>query len=183
MALGKCGGSTSLEKLWSVQVAEDIDQLRDDAGPARLMAGSKARAIVTVEIFVEQEVIFPLRIVLKFLCTAVHRPPARPISQKDPSEPMGDVPGHLEQVHDLARTGWTLDFESVAVIQIERHQGADQQGVHGHPYRTAPVGVATEHAGVRFCRQIVHPIFLSIHIEEVRMLGMGAGERPYPVWA
>ena len=56
LALGKCGGSTNLEKLWSVEVAEEFDELRDDTGPARLVAGSQARAIVTVEIFVEQEV-------------------------------------------------------------------------------------------------------------------------------
>src|SRR4030095_4714421 len=57
-------------------------------------------------------------------------------------------------------------------------QGADQQGVHRHPYRTTPVGVSTEHAGVRFCREIVHAIFLAIDVEEVRMLGVVAGERP-----
>src|SRR5215467_14087637 len=99
VALYKCGCSTSLEKLRPVEVAKDFNQLRDDPGPACLVAGAKARAIVTVEIFVEQDVIFPLRIGLKFLCTAVHRPPARPISQKDPGEPIGDVPSHLKQVH------------------------------------------------------------------------------------
>ena len=82
--LRKCACFTSLEKLRPVKVAEEFDQLGDDTGPARLVAGSKARAIVTVEIFVEQDVIFPLRIGLKFLRTSVHRPPARPISQKDP---------------------------------------------------------------------------------------------------
>ena len=46
-------------------MAEEFDQLRDDTGPARLVAGSKARPIVTMEIFVEQDVIFPLRIGLK----------------------------------------------------------------------------------------------------------------------
>src|SRR5262245_44755 len=127
VALGKCGCSTSLEKLRPVQVAEEFDQLRDDTRPARLVAGAKARAIVTVEIFVEQDVILPLRIGLKFLCTAVHRPPARPIAQKDPGEPMGDVPGHLEQGHDLARTGWTLDGEGVAVVQIELHHAPDHK--------------------------------------------------------
>src|SRR5262245_57590048 len=118
VALGKCSGFPRLEKLRPVEVAEEFDQLRDDTGPARLVAGAQARAIVTMEIFVEQEVIFPLRIGLKFLRPAVHRPPARPIAQKDPGEPLGDVPGHLEQVHDLARTGRTLDGEGVAVIQI-----------------------------------------------------------------
>src|SRR5262249_54800765 len=101
------------------EVAEEFDQLRDDTRPARLVAGAKACAIVTVEIFVEEDVIFPLRIGLKFLRPAVYRPPARPVAQKDPGEPMGDVPGHLEQGHDRARTGWTLDFEGVTVIQIE----------------------------------------------------------------
>ena len=82
--LCECACFTSLEKLRAVKVAEKFDQLRDDTSPARLVAGSKARAIVTVEIFVEQDVIFPLRIGLKFLRASVHGPPARPISQKDP---------------------------------------------------------------------------------------------------
>src|SRR5262249_1612993 len=84
LVLRKCAGFTSLEKLRAVKVAEQFDQLRDDTSPARLMAGSEARAIVAVEIFVEQDVILPLRIRPKFLPASVHRPPARPISQKDP---------------------------------------------------------------------------------------------------
>src|SRR5262249_30518335 len=84
LVLRKCAGFTSLEKLRAVKVPEEFDQLRDDTGPARLVAGSKARPIVAVEIFVKQDVIFPLWIGLKFLRTSVHRPPARAISQKDP---------------------------------------------------------------------------------------------------
>src|SRR4029453_12950647 len=97
--LRKCACFTSLEKLRPVKGAEEFDKLGDDTGPARLVAGSKACAIVTVEIFVEQDVIFPLWIGLKFLRTSVHRPPAGPISQKDPGQPIGDFPCHLEQVH------------------------------------------------------------------------------------
>src|SRR5580765_42556 len=80
----KCACFTGLEKLRPVKMAEEFDQLRDDTGPARLVTGSKTSAIVTVEIFVEQDVIFPLRICLKFFRTSVHRPAARSISQKDP---------------------------------------------------------------------------------------------------
>src|SRR5262245_16796589 len=85
LVLRECAGFTSLEKLRAVKVPEEFDQLRDDTGPARLVAGSEARAIVAVEIFIEQDVIFPLWIGLKFLRTSIHRPPARPVSQKDPS--------------------------------------------------------------------------------------------------
>src|SRR5262249_14347705 len=84
LVLDKCACFTSLEKLRPIQVAEEFDQLRDDTGPARLVAGPKTRPIVTVEIFVEQDVISPLGIGLKFFRTSIHRPPARPISQKDP---------------------------------------------------------------------------------------------------
>ena len=72
------------EKLRPVKVAEEFDQLRDDAGPARLVAGSQTRAVVSVEIFVEQDVILPLRIGLKFLRASVHRPPARLSRRKIP---------------------------------------------------------------------------------------------------
>ena len=84
MVLRKCARFASLEKLRPIKVAEELDQLRDDTRPARLVAGPKACAIVTVKLFEEQAVILPLRIGLKFLRTAVHRPPARSISQKDP---------------------------------------------------------------------------------------------------
>ena len=51
--LRECACFTSLEKLRPVKMAEEFDQLCDDTGPACLVAGAKARAIVAMEIFVE----------------------------------------------------------------------------------------------------------------------------------
>src|SRR5580692_5193169 len=99
-----------------------------------------------MEVFVEKNVILPLRIGLEFLGAAVHRPPPGFIAQKNPSQPVGDFPCHLEQVHRVARASRTLNLEVVAVIKVEGEQGADQQYVHWHPYWPAPVGVSAEHA-------------------------------------
>src|SRR5580704_479022 len=139
---------TAFQNLLRVDAAEQLDQLRDYAGPAGLMASSQAGAVIAVEIFVEQNVILPLRIGLELLRTSKHWPLTRPIPQENPLQSIRYFMGNLEQVHQLARAGRTLDLEVVTVIQIKRQQSADQQRVHRHPYRTAPVRVPSEHAGV-----------------------------------
>lgn len=44
VVLSECACFAGLEKLRSVKVAEEFDQLRDDTGPTRLMTSSKTRA-------------------------------------------------------------------------------------------------------------------------------------------
>ncbi len=53
-----------------------LQQIRDQASPACLMAGSNTRAVVTMEVFIEQEQIAPVGIALKFLDPAMDRPTA-----------------------------------------------------------------------------------------------------------
>src|SRR5262245_11224794 len=53
-----------------------LDRPRRQSRPARLMAGADARAIVAVEIFVEENQITPMRIVLELGCAPVHRAPS-----------------------------------------------------------------------------------------------------------
>src|SRR5689334_18742724 len=50
-----------------------LDQTGNTARPSGLMAGADAGAIVAMEVFVEQDQISPVGIVLEFLCTAIHR--------------------------------------------------------------------------------------------------------------
>ena len=70
----------------------------------------------------------------------------------------------------LPEPGGAFDLEVVAVVQVEVQQRPDDQRVHRHPDRAAPVGVAAEHAGVRLGRQVVHPVLLAVDVEDVRML-------------
>src|SRR5262249_15126204 len=145
----KCGLSPMLEKGSRIELAEDFDQRRHQPSPSGLMAGADAGTIVAMEIFVEQQVIPPVRIVLEFLGAAEYWPQPILFAQKDPLQPIGDRASDLEQVHDVARASRTFDPEFVAIVQIILHQRADQQHVDGHPNWPAPVRVAAEHPGIR----------------------------------
>ena len=74
-----------------IQTAEELDQLSHQSGPARLVARPQARAVVAMEIFVEQDVVLPVWIGLKFLRAAVNRPPPGLVPQEDPRQPVGDL--------------------------------------------------------------------------------------------
>ena len=145
------------------------------------MAGSQARAVVTVEVLEEEQVILPMGIGLELLCTSIHWPPARFIPQEDPLQTIGYLPGYLEQIHQLARASGTLDFEVVSVIQIELKQRTNEQRIHRHPDWPAPVGVAAEHARVGFSRKVIHAVFLTLDVYHVGMLVVIFGECPDPI--
>src|SRR4029077_517658 len=63
-----------------------------------------------------------------------------------------------------------LDLEGVAVVEVVLDERADDQHVHRHPDRTAPVGISAEHSAVRLGRQIAHAVALTTDVELVRML-------------
>ena len=65
------------------RLAALLHQLGDDARPPRLMAGAHSGAGVSVEIFVEQNQVAPVRIGLEFLKSAKDRSAAFVISKKD----------------------------------------------------------------------------------------------------
>jgi len=60
----------------SMRFTTSLQQIRDQARPARLMAGTYTRAIVTMEVFIEQKQITPIGVLLKFLDLAMDRPTA-----------------------------------------------------------------------------------------------------------
>ena len=62
-----------IQKLLRIHTTEQLDQFCDYAGPSGLVAGSQARAVIAVEVLVEQYVVFPQRIGLEFLRASEHR--------------------------------------------------------------------------------------------------------------
>ena len=62
-----------------VDASEEINQHRDTSRPTGLVTGAEPGAVVPVEVFVEQDQIAPVRIVLELVRPAVDRPsPACP---------------------------------------------------------------------------------------------------------
>src|SRR5262245_47923192 len=124
-----------------------MDDPRDDAGPARLVAGAKSGPIVSVKVLVKQDVVAPVWVCLKLVRATVHWPSARLVSQKDICESATDLLGYLIQRHVLSRSGGALDLKIVAVVSVVLQQCTDDQRIDRHPDRTAPIRVTAEHTG------------------------------------
>src|SRR6185437_15540620 len=73
--------------------------------------------------------------------------------------------------------------EIVSIESVILEKRANDQDVDRHPNRPAPVGVAAEHAAVRFGRQIGDSVNLFANAEDVGMLCVITRERADAVWA
>src|SRR5206468_1636226 len=65
-----------LLQVFSVDTPEQVEKDSDQTGPPRLVAGAETRSVVTVEVFMEEDQIAPVRIVLELGGPSVNRPPS-----------------------------------------------------------------------------------------------------------
>ena len=68
--------SPCCRKLCASSPAVHLDHLCHKPGPTGLVTGTQTSAIISVEVFIEQDIVLPVRILLKFLRPAVDRTPA-----------------------------------------------------------------------------------------------------------
>src|SRR5271170_2160991 len=77
-------------------------QQRYATGPASLMAGTDAGAVVAVEILVEQDQVAPMRVGVERLGAAIERAPSVGPAPEDGEDSAGNLLGDLEQREQLA---------------------------------------------------------------------------------
>src|SRR5215467_4592022 len=152
--LGRNVGARGAKPLGCAASGEHIDKADDQSRPARLVTCAQSGTVVAVEILVEQEVVLPVGVLLELLGAPVHWPRPSFTAQKDARESARQLLRNLIERQVLSRAGRTLDLEVIAVELVQVQQRADQQSVDRHPNRAAPVGIAAEHAGIRFGRQV-----------------------------
>src|SRR5438067_301037 len=120
-----------------------LKQLGDEARPASLVRRAEASSGVTVEVLVKQDVIAEVRIALQERIAPEHRTASTPIAYEDARQSASQLRRHLVDRQVATRAGGALDSEVVAVVVVELLERLDDQIVHRHPDRTAPVRVAT----------------------------------------
>src|SRR6266481_3784146 len=135
-------------QVFGLDTPEQIKKHRDHTGPPRLVAGAEPRSVVTMEVFMEEDQIAPVRIVLELGGPSVNRPPSVGVAQERTGQSAGDFTGHFEQRQVPPRAGRTLNLEFIAVEAIQVQERADEQRIDGHPHGAAPVGIAPEHSGI-----------------------------------
>src|SRR5690242_5757349 len=96
-----------------------LQQLGDQAGPAALMAGADARAVVAVKVFVKLDQVAPVRVGLELRRAAVDRPVTVRALQEDAGEAARELGRDLPQRHPLPRAGRALDCVVVAQVMVE----------------------------------------------------------------
>src|SRR3974390_119374 len=119
------------------------------------MACANSGAVVAVEVFIEENQISPVRVLLEFLGFTENRPHSV-LARKNTDQTVREFGADLLQVHKLTGASGTFDFEIGPDIAIPAIESVDQHEVHGEPDRTAPVGVASKHSGRGFGWVIVH---------------------------
>src|SRR5262252_7181000 len=89
------GGLAELERLLGRGRREEVHGARNDPGPASLVTGAEAGAIVAVEILVEEEIVAPMRIFLELPGSAVDRSIPVLVSEEDARKPSCNLLRHL----------------------------------------------------------------------------------------
>src|SRR5580704_616465 len=111
-------------------------------------------------------------IFLELFGAPVDRTAAVGIAQENGSQPAGNLAGHFEQGQTVAGAGGAFHLKIVAIELVKIEQAPNEQRIYRHPDRSAPVGVATKHAGVGFGGQILDAVLLLSDLEDKRMIEM-----------
>src|SRR5512136_731754 len=92
----------SVKQLFRIEKSEELDQLGDHSCPSRLVACAQARAVVPMEVLVEEDVISPVGIGLEFLRSTIDGTLTLFITQEDTGQTIRDLFAYIEEVHHLA---------------------------------------------------------------------------------
>src|SRR5882724_9420431 len=136
------------------------------------MAGSHSGSRVTMEVFVKEDQITPVRVSLELFEIPEHRATTSLILQEYVRHTARQFSRYLPQGHHLSRPGWELDLEIVSEVVMELLERLDQQVIHWEPDRTAPIGVAAEQPSRRLAWLVVDPMLHVLRGELVRVVPM-----------
>src|SRR5712692_1805271 len=164
-----------------------VDQTRHERGPSRLMRCAESLTCVSVEEFVEEDEVPPVRVVRdEFRLTRAARTVDRTVSilvrkkQSDQAirETRGDS-AEREHLHLAITTrGRGRHLQTAAERFLQLAQCFDDQKAGGEPHRSAPVAVSAFQSFDRFGRLISHRSIA----EGERILLMRLAEAAQSIW-
>src|SRR5437899_5386772 len=120
-----------------------LQQLCDEPRPAGLVAGPDARAVVAVEVFVEEDQVAPVRVTLKFLGPPVDGTAPVLVAEEDSREAPLDLAGDRPEVEHGPVARRARHLGRIAVEVVELLERLDQQIVHREPDGAPQIGRAS----------------------------------------
>ena len=152
-----------------------LNELGDQPGPPGLVTGPQPATIVAVEVFVEQQQIAPVRILLEDLARAIDWPAALLVAKEDPRQPTLELETDVPEIPVLSRSSGTFDVKVVPEKIVKLLQGFDDQEIDRKPDGSAPVRVAAEAARSRLRRLVLDAVPGLAQVQQVRMIVVHAG--------
>ena len=98
-------------------VCGDLNEARQETGPTGLVTGTDSGAIVAMEVFVEQDQISPIRVLLELFATAIDGSRAI-LAGEDADQSLCELGADLLQVQELAGTCRALHLE-IGVVFLD----------------------------------------------------------------
>ena len=120
-----------------------LNEIGNQAGPTGLVTRAKARSRISVEILIEEQMISPMGIFLKFPVIPEARALATFVPAKDSNQAIGELSCDREGGDELTVACFCTHSKIGAQGMAEFHQRPDEQIIRGKPYRPSPIGVAT----------------------------------------
>jgi hypothetical protein len=148
-----------------------FNQLRNQARPTGLVAGTNPGTIVSMKVLMELNPVAPVRIVLESFLPPIDRS-AITIAEENSYEPAGKVSCSFPQIRAFPRPRGALHLKCVTKEVVEFLQRFHEKKVERVPDRAAPVRISSEQAAIRFGRLIRDSVFMSVDSQYVRVLAV-----------
>src|SRR6516165_11306156 len=95
------------------------DKVGDEAGPARLVRSATAAAIVTVEVFVEEDVVLEIGVALELFIPSENGAPAVGTTTKNRYQAARQLISDFVKRQHCPRSSRAFDFEPIAIELME----------------------------------------------------------------
>src|SRR5437867_11165494 len=141
------------------------------------MRRAEAAPGLSMEVLVEQDELFPVRVRREPLVVAMTGAAAVLVREEGRGEPPRELERNLAEVHPASRAAGHLDRQLVPVIVVIALERLDEEIVHRKPHRAAPVRVAAEGSRRRLSRIVGYAVLPALHDERVRPHAIDARER------
>src|SRR5262249_31408884 len=145
------------------------------------MRSTQTGSCVTMEVFVEEDELLPVRIILEHWIPPMCRTGALCVPRKQGRQAIGEVGCDLTKIHHVPRTARAFHFHSVAVVVMIPLHGLDDEEVHREPDWTAPIGVAAKQIDGRLPRLVVDGMLAPSNLQPKRMIAMRLRDTANPV--
>lgn len=103
------------------------------------MAGSYPSSVVTMEVLVKGDEVFPVGISLELFYCAIDWTPFVAIFGEYFHKPVRELKRYFPQIKQITRASWAFDFKAVPKEVVKFLQGFNYQEIDWKPYRASPV--------------------------------------------